>query len=210
MWASDLYDEVVPLGYPRSYPSFVRQVRLAGLRPHCEACSGVKGRATVEIDHASGEEIQWDWAERRRAPWGATSYGLLGTLSHSGRTRQVLSESVDQPTSLKRWTGCCAAWGAPHGCGEPDRLATVIVPGSADVQASFAPVAKSLRSHRRAVPSEAGEPQGRGRVRGEVHVRPVVAHDDGDQPRGRPGEPGPLLVHHRRRPTAPGGSLCRS
>jgi hypothetical protein len=96
LWATALYDEVVPLGYACAYPSFARQLRTAGLRPHCEACSGVKGRETVEIEHPSGEEIQWDWAERRRAPWGGTSYGLLGTLSHSGRTREVLCESMDQ------------------------------------------------------------------------------------------------------------------
>src|SRR5271165_6672177 len=47
LWASALYDEVVPLGYNRSYPSFARQLRLAGLRPHCEACSGVKDRESV-------------------------------------------------------------------------------------------------------------------------------------------------------------------
>ena len=35
VWASALYDEVVPLGYALSYPSFVRQIRIAGLRPHC-------------------------------------------------------------------------------------------------------------------------------------------------------------------------------
>ena len=81
MWASALFDEVLPLGYGCSYPSFARQVRLAGLRPHSEACAGVKGRGTIEIAHPAGEEIQWDWAERRNAPWGATSYGLLGTLS---------------------------------------------------------------------------------------------------------------------------------
>ena len=96
LWASALFDEVSALGYDRSYVSFARQLRLAHLRPHCEACSGVKGRETIEIEHLSGEEIQWDWFERRRAPWGATAYVLLGTLSHSGRTRGVLSESMDQ------------------------------------------------------------------------------------------------------------------
>lgn len=57
IWASALYDEVVPLGYDRSYVSFARQVRLAGLRPHCEACAGVKGRAYIEIGHPPGEEV---------------------------------------------------------------------------------------------------------------------------------------------------------
>jgi transposase len=142
VWASALYDEVVPLGYPCSYPSFVRQVRAAGLRPRCEACNGVKGRETTEIDHPSGEEIQWDWAERRRAPWGGTSYGLLGTLSHSGRTREVLSESMDQPHLIEAIDGVLRRLGGTARKWRTDRLATVIKPGTADVQESFAPVAK--------------------------------------------------------------------
>jgi len=55
------------LGYSQSYPTFVRHIRKKGLRPHCEACTGVDGRETIEIDHPPGEEIQWDWFERRRA-----------------------------------------------------------------------------------------------------------------------------------------------
>src|SRR5215213_8551241 len=38
LWATSLFVEVTALGYARSYPSFVRQVRQRGLRPHCEAC----------------------------------------------------------------------------------------------------------------------------------------------------------------------------
>src|SRR5438874_1447153 len=142
IWASALFDEVVELGYPLSYVSFARQVRLKKLRPHCEACSGVRGRDTIEIDHPPGEEIQWDWFERRRAPWGGTAYVLLGTLPHSGRIRGVISESMDQPhliegmdRVLRRLGGTARNW-------RVDRLATVIVPGTRDVQPSFAPVAK--------------------------------------------------------------------
>ena len=40
LWATSLFDEVVALGYVRSYPTFVRQIRVRGLRPHCEACAG--------------------------------------------------------------------------------------------------------------------------------------------------------------------------
>ena len=81
---------------------------------------GCSGRETTEIDHPAGEEIQWDWAERRKAPWGATCYGLLGTLSHSGRTREVLTESMDQPHLieaidgvLRRLGGTARVRGAP-------------------------------------------------------------------------------------------------
>ena len=142
VWASALFDEVVPLGYGGSYPSFVRQVRLAGLRPHCEACSGVRGRETVEIDHPAGDEIQWDWAERRNAPWGATCYGLLGTLAYSGRTREVLCESMDQPHLIEAIDGVLRRLGGTARQWRTDRLATVIRPGTAQVQASFVPVAK--------------------------------------------------------------------
>jgi transposase len=142
LWATALFDEVVPLGYGGSYVSFARQLRLAGLRPHCEACSGVKGRETIEIDHPAGDEIQWDWAERRNAPWGGTSFGLLGTLAHSGRTREVLTSSMDQPHLVEALDGVLRRLGGTTRAWRTDRLATVIKPGTADVQASFVPVAK--------------------------------------------------------------------
>ena len=142
VWASALFDEVVALGYSLSYPSFARQVRLASLRPHCEACAGVKGRDTVEIAHPAGEEIQWDWFERRRTPWGATLYVLLGTLAHSSRVRGVICESMDQAHLIESMDAVMRKLGGTTRDWRVDRLATVIVPGTRDVQPSFVPVAK--------------------------------------------------------------------
>ena len=142
LWATALFDEVVPLGYGCSYVSFARQLRLAGLRPHCEACAGVSGRETIEIPHPAGEEIQWDWFERRNAPWGGTAYALLGTLPHSSRVRGVLAESLDQPHLIEAMDAVLRRHGGTPRIWRTDRLATVIVPGSRDVQPSFAPVAK--------------------------------------------------------------------
>jgi hypothetical protein len=142
VWASALFDEVVPLGYTLSYPSFVRQIRLRGLRPHCEACHGVKGRDTIEIDHPGGEEIQWDWFERRNAPWAATAYVLLGTLPCSGRIRGVLAECMDQAHLVEAMDKVMRRLGGTARVWRTDRLATVITPGTGDVQPSFAPVAK--------------------------------------------------------------------
>lgn len=142
IWATALFDEVVPLGYDRSYVSFARQLRRAGLRPHCEACAGVSGRATIEIDHPPGEEMQWDWFERRRAPWGGIAYVLLGTLPHSSQVRGVLAESMDQPHLIEAIDRVLRRFGGTPRVWRTDRLATVIVPGSRDVQPSFAPVAK--------------------------------------------------------------------
>ncbi len=142
VWASALFDEVVELGYARSYPSFVRQLRAAGLRPHCEACAGVAGRDSIEITHPPGEEIQWDWFERRSSPWGSVAYVLLGTLPHSGRTRGVIAPATDQAHLVEAMDGVLRRHGGTPRRWRVDRMASVIVPGSAEVQASFAPVAK--------------------------------------------------------------------
>lgn len=141
IWATALYDEVVPLGYSESYVSFARQLRLAELRPHCEACAGVRGREYIEIDHPPGKEIQWDWFERK-APWGERAHILLGALSHSGRMRGKLASSEDQPHLVEAMDGVLRRLGGTTRIWRTDRLSTIIVPGTRDVQASFAPVAK--------------------------------------------------------------------
>jgi len=144
VWATVLFDEVAALGYDRSYPTFTRKLRERRLRPHCEACSGVKGRATVVIEHPSGEEIQWDWAELGICPWDPTTevFMLVGALSHSSRARAWLTYSMDQPhlvegidAVLRRLGGTARVW-------RVDRMATVINPQTGRLQASFAPVAK--------------------------------------------------------------------
>ena len=134
--------EALPDGYGRAYQTFTRQIRDRQLRPHCEACAGVKGRAHADIEHPAGVEIQWDWLELAQTPWGAKTYVLVGALSYSGKFRCWFSESMDQAhlvvgmhQVLVRLGGTARRW-------RVDRMATVIVPGSDRVQASFAPVAK--------------------------------------------------------------------
>jgi transposase len=144
VWGTTLFDEVQALGYDRSYPTFTRKIRERGLRPHCEACNGVKGRATVIIDHPAGEEIQWDWDELGVCPWDPTTdvSMLVGSLSHSSMSRAWLAYSQDQAhlvegidQVLRRFGGTARVW-------RVDRMATVINPQTGKVQASFAPVAK--------------------------------------------------------------------
>jgi hypothetical protein len=127
VWASALFDEVVEVGYAQSYPSFVRQLRSGGWRPHCEACDGVPTRETIEIAHPPGEEIQWDWFERRRAPWGAVGYVLLGTLPYSGRSRGVIASSMDQAHLIEAMDGVLRRLGGTARRWRVDRMATVIV-----------------------------------------------------------------------------------
>ena len=142
LWGTALYDEITKLGYPQSYPTFVRRVRRGKLRPHCSACQGVNGQPTAQIEHPPGEEIQWDWLELPDTPWGEKAYVLVGTLSHSGRFRAHLAERMDQAhlvtgihQVLERLGGSARRW-------RVDRMATILVPGTNRVQPSFAGVAK--------------------------------------------------------------------
>lgn len=51
VWAKVLLRELRPLGFDASYQTLTREIRQRKLRPRCEACAGVKGRATTEITH---------------------------------------------------------------------------------------------------------------------------------------------------------------
>ncbi len=140
--ATVLFAEVADLGYERAYPTFTRQLRDRQLRPHCEPCSSSNGRAHVDIEHPAGEEMQWDWLELADTPWQAKAYVLVGALSHSGKFRVWFSEADDQAhlvagldEVLRRFGGTARRW-------RVDRMATVIVPGTDQVQRSFVPVAK--------------------------------------------------------------------
>jgi transposase len=161
VWASALYDEVAELGYP----SFARQVRQAGLRPHCEACSGVRGRETIEIEHPPGEEVQWDWFERRKSPWGGTAYVLLGTLPYSGRTRGVICPATDQAHLIEAMDGVLRRLGGTARYWRVDRMSTVVEPATGDVQASFAPVAKHYGAAIAVCPPRRGNRKAPGRGR---------------------------------------------
>lgn len=142
LWASALYDEVEALGYERSYQSFTREIRARELRPHCEACTGVKGRATIEIEHPRGEEIQWDWDELPEAPWGEDAHLLVGSLPCSGKFRGVFAESEDQPHLIEAMDGVLRRLGGNARRWRVDRMATVVDPKTAVIQPSFVPVAK--------------------------------------------------------------------
>jgi transposase len=142
LWGSTLYDEALGLGYPRSYVTFVREIRRRGLRPRCEACAGVKGRPTIEIAHPPGEEIQWDWLEFEEAPWGGEAHLLVGTLSHSGKLRAVFAEGEDQAQLVAALDGVLRRLGGTARRWRVDRMATVCDRGTGRLLPSFAAVAR--------------------------------------------------------------------
>ena len=142
LWATALFDEAKSLGYRQSYVTFARKIRNRQLRPSCGACGGTRGQAVAMIDHPAGEECQWDWLELRDTPWGSRVFVGVGVLSHSGRFRAWLSSSQDQAhlvegidEVLRRLGGTAKRW-------RVDRMATVLVPGTDRIQASFVGVAK--------------------------------------------------------------------
>ena len=146
LWATTLFDEVTALGYPGSYPSFTRGLRVRGLRPHCEPCAASTGRDHAVIDHPPGAETQFDWLELPDPPahwgWGASAHLLVGALSHSSCWRAVLAESEDQPHLVEALDGVARRLGGVSRRWRFDRMATVCQPGSGRITASFAAVAK--------------------------------------------------------------------
>jgi transposase len=146
LWATTLFDEIVELGYDRSYPSFTRALRTRALRPACEPCRPTKDRPVAVIEHPPGEETQFDWLELPDPPpdwgWGSKAFLLVGALAHSGRWRGVLCESTDQTHLIDALHRVGEGLGGLSRVWRFDRMATVCHPDSGRVTVSFATVAK--------------------------------------------------------------------
>jgi len=164
LWASTLFDELLELGYDRSYPTMTRQLRARGLRPACEPCRPTKDRAVALIEHPPGDETQWDWVELPDPPehwgWGKNAHLLVGALAHSGRWRGLLCESEDQPHLIDGLDRISRALGGLTRDWRFDRMATVISPESGKVSASFSAVAKHYGVKVRPCPPRRGNRKG--------------------------------------------------
>jgi transposase len=165
LWATALHDEVVKLGYDRSYPSFTRSLRLRGLRPACEPCHPTTGRPVAVIEHPAGEETQWDWVELPDPPPGWDGYGkraylLVGALSHSSKWRGVLCESMEQPQLAEAQYQVVVKLGGVTKDWRFDRMATVVHPGTGIVTATYAQIAKHFGVRVRPCPPRRGNRKG--------------------------------------------------
>jgi transposase len=164
VWATVLFDEVVALGFDRSYPSFTRGLRTHRLRPHCEPCTASSGRDHAIIEHPPGEEVQWDWVELPDPPahWqaGAHAHLLVGCLPASGQWRAVLAESEDQAHLVQALHAVSVRLGGLPKRWRFDRMATVCHPASGRLTASFAAVAKHYEVHVDICPSRHGNRKG--------------------------------------------------
>jgi transposase len=164
LWATTLYDEVVALGYPGSYQSFTRAVRTRGLRPACGECAAAATRDRAIIPHSPADETQWDWLELPDPPaaWGlpGDAHLLVGSLAHSSRWRGRLAEAEDQPHLVEALDGVVRALGGCTLAWRFDRMATVCHPGTGEVTASFAQVARHYHVAVRVCPPRRGRRKG--------------------------------------------------
>ena len=160
--ATTLFEELVGLGFDRSYPTLVREIRELGLRPVCECCWAGGVRLTVGLEHAPGEELQLDWLELRETPWAVKAYVLVGALSHSSRLRGVFSEGQSFPHLAEALDGVLRRLGGTARCWRTDRMATVVYPGSDRLRPEAAAMAKHYGTQITVCP--ANRPQRKGVV----------------------------------------------
>ncbi|MCZ7590558.1 MAG: IS21 family transposase [Gaiella sp.] len=140
--ATVLLRELRPLGFERSYQTLTRELRRLGLRPECPVCKRGGQRLTIELVHEPGEELQLDWLELQETPWGAPAYLLVGTLSHSGRIRAVLSDGMDFAHLACALDGVLRRLGGTTRSWRTDRMATIVEPGSDRLRPEAAELAK--------------------------------------------------------------------
>jgi transposase len=140
--ASVLFGELVPLGFDRSYPTLVREIRELGLRPVCECCKAGGVKVTVGLEHEPAEELQFDWLELSETPWGEKAYVLVGVLSHSGRARGVFADGMTFAHLIEALDGVLRCLGGTARSWRTDRMATVVYPGTDRLRPEAAAAAK--------------------------------------------------------------------
>lgn len=139
---STLFGEIVELGFERSYPTFVRELRRLGLRPCCRCCSAGTVKLTIGLEHEPGEELQLDWLELNETPWGYKAYVLAGALSHSSKLRGVFCEAQSFPYLAEALDGLLRRFGGTARSWRTDRMSTFVYPGSDRLRPEAAELAK--------------------------------------------------------------------
>ncbi|WP_338886009.1 Mu transposase domain-containing protein [Rhodococcus sovatensis] len=146
LWVRTLCDELEDLGYAMSYQTLSRKIRELGLRPICQACLTATERPNAVIEHPPGEETQWDWVDLPNPPaswgWGSMAHLFVGTLACSGKWRGILAPEMTQPRVVDGLDRICRGLGGVSRVWRFDRMATVCLPESGRITASFAGVAK--------------------------------------------------------------------
>ena len=152
-WRRRCIEELVGLGFDRSYPTLVREIRELGLRPVCECCQAGGVKLTVGLEHEPGEELQLDWLELSETPWGVKAYVLVGALSHSGRLRGCFSEGESFPHLAEALDGVLRRLGGTARCVADRPDGNVRVPGKRPAAAGGGGDGQALRRAGRGLPA---------------------------------------------------------
>lgn len=161
LFATVLHRELTALGFDRSYPTLVREIRALALRPACQCCrSG--NQFTTEIDHEPGAELQLDWLELHETPWVRKAYVLVGVLPHSGRLRGVFSEGMSFAHLAAALDQLLRRFGGTARCWRTDRMATFVFSGTDRLRPEAAELAKHYGAAVSICPAE--RPQRKGSV----------------------------------------------
>jgi transposase len=139
--ATTLHEEIARLGFERSYPTLVRELRRLELRPRCECCPTGQG-ATGEINHDPGAELQFDWLQLGETPWGREAHVLVGVLPHSARLRGVFAEGETSAHLAGALDGLLRRYGGTAHSWRTDRMSTIVVAGTDRIRAEAAALAK--------------------------------------------------------------------
>ena len=142
VFASVLHGELADLGFDRSYPTLVRELRGLELRPVCRCCQAGGVKVTVGLEHEPGDELQLDWLELLESPWGVKAYVLVGVLSHSGRVGGVFSDGQSFAHLIEALDGVLRRLGGTARSWRTDRMATVVYPGTDRLRPEAAAAAK--------------------------------------------------------------------
>lgn len=169
VFATVLYAEITELGFGRSYPTMVRELRRLNLRPRCECCRAGT-TVSAEIPHEPGEECQLDWLELTETPWGEKAYVLVGVLPYSGRLRGVFSEGQSFAHLAAALDGLLRRFGGTARSWRTDRMATFVNPGTDRLRPEAAELAKHYGAAVAICP--ANRPQRKGSV--EAGIRYVT------------------------------------
>ena len=198
--ASVLFEELVRLGFDRSYPTLVREIRELGLRPVCDCCKAGGGEADGRARARAGRGAAAGLAravrdavgcEGVRAGRRAVALGPGAWRVLRGQSFPHLAEALDGV--LRRLGGTARSW-------RTDRMATFVYPGSDRLRPEAAAMAKHYGVQVAVCP--ANRPQRKGVVEKAIDYRDavVVALGAGVHAGAGAGRSGPLV--RRRCPIA--------
>jgi hypothetical protein len=182
--ATQLFAEVVELGYPGGYSTFTRALRSHQLRPPCTRCrpATCPGGPAQSPPH-SGQEIRFDWLQLTAPPlrWGCGERAqlLVATLASSGRWRGALTDGDDLPHLVEAIDRLLRGFGGTPGGWRLDRAPTVCSAASGRMTSAFAQVARYYGVAVRlgaAAPPDPGSAQRDAALRAWWHG---TAHDTG-------------------------------